>query len=294
VRKLGQQLQQLMDQFREAAHAALRGKREGISTSEELLNAVYGLDGHSLALDVTYDFLKEIFWPDENPLAEGLVRLGNQGIAVDNETRQRYERVVAAAKIALVSKGRPRASEELVKDICPPVREDISPSFLRSCAEASDEIGVDEAGNVGLRKWHHFDPKTIEQMAYNALMELGEPSHYTHIASRMNVLFAKRAPFSDRSVHNALIHRSDQFVCLRRGLFALTNWGIQPAPFIRDFLVAELQGAGGALHQDELVRRGTSKYGYKATSVRMTLNLNGEIFKTHPGNLFSLQPAWVR
>lgn len=286
-----QRAKQLMDQFREAAHAALRGKREGISTSEELLNAVYGLDGHSLALDVTYDFLKEIFWPDENPLAEGLVSLGNHGIAVDNETRQRYERALAAAKIALVSKGRPRPSEELAKAICPSVREDVSPSFLRSCAEASDEIGVDEAGNIGLRRWHHFNPKTIEQMAYNALMELGEPAHYTHIASRMNVLFPRRAPFSDRSVHNALIHRSDQFVCLRRGMFALANWGIRPAPFIRDFLIAELQGAEGPLHQDELVRRGTSKHGYRETSVRMTLNLNAKIFKTYPGNLFSLQIA---
>jgi hypothetical protein len=248
-----QRAKQLMDQFREAAHAALGGKGEGISTSEELLNAVCGLDGHSLVIDVTYDFLKDIFWPDENPLAEGLVPLGNHGIAVDNDTRQRYERVVAAAKIALVSKGRPRASEELARAICPQVSEDVSPSFLRSCAEASDEIGVDETGNIGLRRWPHFNPKTIEQMAYSALMELGEPSHFTHIASRMNVLFPKRAPFSDRSVHNALIHRSDQFVCLRRGMFALANWGIRPALFIKDFLIAELQGATGPLHQDELV-----------------------------------------
>ena len=286
-----QRAKHLMNQFREAAHAALRGKREGISTKKDLFNTVCELDGHSLVIDVTYDFLKDIFWPDENPLAEGLVPLGSRGIAVDDETRQRYERVIAAAKIALVSKGRPRASEELAGAVSPQVREDVSPSFLRSCAEASDEIGVDEAGNLGLKRWPHFDPKTIEQMAYSALMELGEPSHYTHIASRMNVLFPKRAPFSDRSVHNALIHRSDQFVCLRRGMFALVNWGIRPAPFIKDFLVAELQGAAGPLHQDELARRGTSKHGYKDTSVRMTLNLNGNIFKAQPGNLFSLRVA---
>ena len=77
-------------------------------------------------------------------------------------------------------------------------------------------------------------------------------------------------------------------------MFALANWGIRPAPFIRDFLVAELQGASGPLHQDELVRRGTSKHSYKAASVRMTLNLNSEIFKAHAGNLFSLQAAWAR
>jgi len=182
--------------------------------------------------------------------------------------------------------------EEFGWAICPQAREDVSPSFLRSCAEASDEIGVDEAGNIGLRRWPHFNPKTIEQMAYSALMELGGPAHFTHIASRMNVLFPKRAPFNDRNVHNALI-RSDQFVCLRRGMFALANWGIRPTPFIKDFLIAELQRAAGPLHQDELVRRATLKHGYKATSVKMTLDLNGNIFKSHPGDMFGLRVAWT-
>ena len=65
-----------------------------------------------------------------------------------------------------------------------------------------------------------------------------------------------------------------------------------PVFLIKDFLVAELQGAG-PLHQDELVRRGMSKHGYKEASVRMTLNLNSNIFKAHPGSLFSLRVAWT-
>jgi hypothetical protein len=100
-----------------------------------------------------------------------------------------------------------------------------------------------------------------------------------HIVEKKNVLYPSRAPFSVNSVHGRLVYEDKIFVSLGRGYYALVNWGIQRAPFIKDFLAEAVRKRGGTAEIDELVAEGKSKYGYKETSLRMTLSMNPRIFK---------------
>lgn len=184
-------------------------------------------------------------------------------------------------KQILISKGKPADFAKAYSDL---QRYDpsVEREFAKRVIELSEVVGFDSAGHVCLRSWDCFNPQYITEMAAKALLEIGQPAHYTHIVDKMNVLFPTRAPFNLHSVHGRIIQADSKFVCVRPGVYALKNWGLARPPFIKDFLVQSISSRGGTAIVDELAAEGRTRYGFKDTSVRMTLSFNTHIFKVMP------------
>ena len=126
-------------------------------------------------------------------------------------------------------------------------------------------------------------------MAQRALVDLGASSHYTHIVDRMNILFPSRAPFSIRGVHNYLGSHRDIFVLTGRGQYGLVNWGLSRRPYLKDFLAQAIQENGGVAEAELLVKEGQRRYGFKKTSILMTLGMNDHIFKAIKKNTYKVR-----
>lgn len=273
-------VRRLFDKFRLLAHQGLKENFYGLGSCVDLENVIFGIDKEALTVDLAYKMLKEICYPDENPLAEGLILCEKGIVAIDNKRKEELENICEAAELALVSKGKPQPMSELIK-LVPRINGRTTESaFVKRCVELCPKIGIDEAGNVGLKRWSYFASKNLENMARIALAELGTPSHYSYIVAKMNAMFPGRAPFSGGSIVNAMLSHLDIFTHAgRRGTYALVDWGIKEYPHIKDFLVQELRESNGPLSDDELVRRGIAKYGYREASIRMTLGIEKRRFK---------------
>ena len=279
----------LMDRFKAVAHEALRKDYEGLASLSDLENIVFNIDKDVLAADLAYKMLRDIYYPRNNSLAEGLLQCDDNVVALDNNVRQKFEKVSSALELALVSKGKPQFSEDLAPAISKTISANISPMFLKRCAELCSKIGLDTVGKIGLKRWPHFKAQNMEYMAKMALLELGSPSHYSYITQKMNVMFPHRAPFSERSVHSRMSNHPEIFVWAgRRGTYALADWGIKQYPFIKDFLAEELRSADCPLSEDELVSRGVAKYGYKPSSIRMTISFQKRLLKKLPDGMYVL------
>lgn len=279
----------LFERFKSTAQEELQKTYDGLASLDDLESAIFKIDKEAMAADLAYSMLKSIFYPDKNPIFQGLIQCGDGVLAFNNEARSKFEKICAAFELALVSKGKPQSPEDLVPIISKSVGISIQPAFLKRCGELCAKTGLDAGGKIGLKRWTHFNAQSLEQMVRMALVELGTPSHYSHIAAKMNVMFPHRAPFSERSVHSRLSMHSDIFVWAgRRGTYALVDWGIKQYPFIKDFLAQELQQVGSPMREEELVSRGVAKYGYREASIRMTLALQKRIFKRLPDGYYIL------
>ena len=282
-------VRRLFDKFRLLAQEELKEKFYGLGSCAELENLIFGIDKEALTIDLAYKMLKDICYPDENPLAEGLISCGDGIVAIDNKRKEELENICEAAELALVSKGKPQPMSELIKHIPKISGCAIDSAFVKRCVELYPRIGIDEAGNVGLKRWPYFASKNLENMARMALAELGTPSHYSYIVAKMNVMFPNRAPFSGGSIGNAMASHPDIFTRAgRRGTYALVDWGIKKYPHIKDFLAQELRESNSPLSEDELVKRGIAKYGYREASIRMTLGLEKRRFKKHADGSYTL------
>ena len=279
----------VLNQLKKFSHEELKKTCSGLASIDDLENAVFKIDNDAQTVDLAYKMLKEVFCGERNPLAEGLVQCGEDVVAFDNATKSRFEKICSACELALVSKGKPQSPDDLASVVSRSVSENVNSAFLKRCCELSPGIGLDAIGKIGLKRWSHFNARSLEQMMRSALAELGTPSHYSYITAKMNVLFPHRAPFSERSVHSRLSMHPNLFVWAgRRGTYALVDWGIKQYPCIKDFLAQELTQAGDPVPEDELVSRGIAKYGYREASIRMTLAFQKRIFKKLTGGSYIL------
>jgi hypothetical protein len=273
---------------REIAHTVLRERYQGIAKPEELEHALEDVGQHVQVTVLAYKFLKHVYSPREEPLTEGLVSCGNGVLAVSPDARERFGQVVKAAEQILAAKGNPHPVEKLASLISGYLEQTVSPAFLRRCAEISEKIGLDDSGRIGLKRWSHFNPQTIEQIACSTLKELGQPAHFRQIISKMNELFPKRSPFKMRSVHNCLTSHPGIFVSLGHGKHGLRTWGIKRSPYIYNFLIDQLRSSPKPLHQEELIGRGVAQCGYPENSIKMTLTMNPHVFKESRKSVYTL------
>lgn len=232
-------------------------------------------------------FLLELFPEEKTSFFKDALVEGDL-VFRDSESRVFYERINLAIKRLLSSEGKPLALSAVhdgLKDEFP----EVALRTVKRVVEASTDSGFDEAGYVGSKNWKFFTARGRCEMAQRALVDIGAPSHYTHIADRMNILFASRAPFSPRAIHNFLVSRRDVFVLTGRGQYGLVNWGISRRPYLKDFLVQAIQENGGVAEADLLVKEGLRRYGYKKTSILMTLGMNDHIFKAVEKNIYKVR-----
>lgn len=257
------------------------GSCGGVASESELEDAEFDFGQKSAEPKMAFDFIcVALELPPKDLLPEEAKN--EEGLFFESvETMSSYRKAIDAAKLALSGRGRPMPIPD-VRQVMPPDDERLRDErFLRRCFEVSNEVGIDSTGKIGLKRWPFFDPQFMPQMAHRALLELGRPSHFTHIADKMNVLFPERAPFGIHAVHQTLL-MNDSFVRISRGTYALANWGIKKPPLIKNFLAETLRARGGTASVDELVAAGKAKYGFKETSMRMTLSMTPNLFTMLP------------
>lgn len=266
----------MIPRFADVVVGAYLKSHHGLATEQELLRDGLSAWGDQEAR-LCFEFISAMHEETPRLLLSAYQRNDEEILFQNAAAHEKYSAGVTGIKTALAAKGKPVNPNE-VAALSAQALPGISPGFIKRCAEVSKEIGLDASGHVGLRKWAFFDPQRIPDMAVRALMELGQPAHFTHVVETMNSLFPDRAPFSVNSVGNILCQDS-RFVFVRRGHYGLANWGLQRPPYIKDFLAQTLKARGGAAKIEDLVAEGKAKYSFRDASLRMTLGMNPRVFK---------------
>jgi hypothetical protein len=209
----------------------------------------------------------------------GLVLCDEEVFAVSNEVATSYRETVELAERVLLAKGAPMNGKEVASTVRQLMEKEIDLGMIERCCEVSSRVcsGADET--IGLRRWSFFTQNRLHNIAQRALLQIGRPSHYTQIAGRMNLMVPARAPFSPVSVLSRLQLKRDIFISLGRGSYALANWGIKRAPMMKDFVADEMLRLGRPVSAVEIIDLGREKYGYKESSIKMTLSMDGRRFR---------------
>ena len=87
---------------------------------------------------------------------------------------------------------------------------------------------------------------------------------------------------------SVMLRYPETFVSPGRGLYALRNWGIFRPPFLKDFLAEALRERGGKSRAEDLASLGSQRYGFKNSSLLMTLAMNPHLFRDLGGGTYEL------
>ena len=160
--------------------------------------------------------------------------------------------------------------------------------LLKRLAQVSRAIGL-FAGAIALRSWNKNRRGRGVARIERALGELGEPTHHSHIVEKLNFMFPEKAPFAGHSISAMMLRYPDVFVSLGRATYALRNWGVSRPPYVKDFVVETLRREGGQATIEHVAELGARKYGFKRSSIAMTMSLNPTFFKRVLGTLYKLR-----
>ncbi len=251
----------------------------GLVTDAELRDSLFASDTEGKNYEeLAYTAIADIFFEGQHIFSH-ILSVCEPGVYHLNSSACRsFSKVVSSIVSLLENKGESQRLHEIVASI----GLNNNPSeykLLERYLEISSMIGIDVAGKVGLRKWKTFDPKTIPNMAYQALVDLGQPSHYSEIWQKMADMFPGRAPGNARGVHNRLVGMSDVFVRTAMGKYGLVKWNIPKPPFIKDFMIELLENAKRPLPREYIKEKTLAVCNCKETSIQMLLDLHRKAFR---------------
>jgi hypothetical protein len=86
-----------------------------------------------------------------------------------------------------------------------------------------------------------------------------------------------------------MLRYPDVFVSLGRGTYALRNWGVSRPPYVKDFVIETMRLSGGQATIEQVAAVGAKKYGFKRSSIAMTMSLNPTFFQRVRGTLYKLR-----
>jgi hypothetical protein len=223
---------------------------------------------------------------------EGLEHF-KQGVATDLEGRfrsedaaTRFKALETEVRTLLTARGRPIPIDDLAKRLCVDGLE-TNAGELKRLSQVSSEIGI-SVGEVALRHWNKFGRGRAAARIERALAELGEPTHFSYVAEKMNFLFPDKAPFSGHAITATMLRYPDVFTSLGRGIYALRNWGVSRPPYVKDFVIDSMRRAGGQATIEHVADLGAKKHGFKQSSIAMTMSLNPTFFRHIQGSLYRL------
>jgi len=124
--------------------------------------------------------------------------------------------------------------------------------------------------------------KNVADYAYLVMKQSGSPMHFREIAKAIQTQFGKKA--HQATVHNELI-KSDRFVLVGRGQYALTEWGYRPGPVAT--IIEHILKEHGPLGRDELVERVKKERFVKTNTILVNLQ-SSKFVKTKEG-LYTLK-----
>lgn len=181
---------------------------------------------------------------------------------------------------ALEKKMTPLSAEEIAKLVQEAKILKQSPQIkkaLWSYIDASSQIYSNPFGKWGLKIWPEITPKGARDKAYLVLREKSEPLHFRAITDFINKTnFKSKGVAYAQTVHNELI-KSNKFVLVGRGTYALSEWGYKPGT-VRQVIEDLLESAGRPMGKEEILKEVLNCRQVKRNTVILNLN-NREYFK---------------
>jgi DNA-directed RNA polymerase alpha subunit len=199
----------------------------------------------------------------------------------------RFRRLESEARTVLTSRGKPMSVHAVV-DALSRAGMETTELELSRLGSVSKEIGV-SVGELAVRSWSSFRRGRAAARIERALSDLGEPTHYSYIVEKLNFLFPDKAPFVGHAISAAMLRYPEVFVSLGRGVYALRNWGVSRPPYVKKFVIDTLRAEGGQATVEQIAALGAKKYGFKRSSISMTLSLHPAFFERVRGTLFKLR-----
>lgn len=129
-------------------------------------------------------------------------------------------------------------------------------SYLRTSRQLRQSV---DGQKIGLNFFSEINPRTVKDKIVLILEEKKKPLHFKEITNLMYILNEELKDTGSRSlrlhpqtVHNELI-RSDEFVLVGRGLYALKDWGYEPGT-VKEVIFKILKGANNQpLTKEEII-----------------------------------------
>lgn len=140
-------------------------------------------------------------------------------------------------------------------------------AHLRNILEISKLLKVTDKG-VGLKLWRNVNPRTLKDKICFVLNKFNKPIHFNEITKKIREENFDEKNINVQAVHNELI-RTDQFVLIGRGIYALADWGYQ-AGTVSD-VIESILADGKALSRDEIVKKVLERRQVKPITIYLNL-----------------------
>jgi hypothetical protein len=127
------------------------------------------------------------------------------------------------------------------------------------------------------------------QLAQMALAEIARQAHYTEIAAKIREMWPERRPFNEIGLLGRLNSARETFVWQANGTYALVTWGLKKPPYIKDRLIVILTATKYPMSYRYLEQKVLEVCRCKLQSVRMTLDLNPQVFRKFPDDQYGLR-----
>lgn len=203
------------------------------------------------------------------PYTEALVR----------QTQQAIRAVTVAQSVV--------ARDDLITQVCisgGSAVQEAGAAFVAAVIETMETIQVVVASPTGSAPPTHaprYQPSgtgALKSRIVQTMRSLRQPAHFTKIAREYRRLFPEDASRTDNSVHAFFSRFEDTFVLVGSGIFALAEWGYDPAikniPALVERILSE---SDSPLHEEQVVGQACDRYRWQAQSIRAQLTTNPRV-----------------
>lgn len=174
----------------------------------------------------------------------------------------------------------------LLEELKDYISKEIETHIFHSYIEISKYIGRSPDGLLGLIHWPEINPKGLRDKIYLVLKKEGRPLHFFEITQKINELPFQTKRALPESVHNELI-RSDLFVLVGRGIYALREWGYQPGT-VKEIIIKILREKGKPLSKEEILNEVLKQRIVKENTVFLNLQDRQTFGRTQDGKYYLL------
>lgn len=187
---------------------------------------------------------------------------------------------------ALKGKSDVMPEEKLITQVKKSIGKDrgnFSGDFIVACLlvhKASKKV----KSGLGLAEWRHINPRTLRDKIYFVLNDYKKPMHFIDISNKIAENGFDKKTVNTQAVHNELI-RSDQFVLMGRGTYALQEWGYEPGT-VSDVIQRVLVDKG-ELSQEDVIKEVLKQRQVKRITIVLNLK-NSDKFKRVGRNMYAL------
>lgn len=192
--------------------------------------------------------------------------------AIDKEKIINIKKVISNFKKILKEKGSPETIDNLYSLYEGKESKEVFCNYLEISKNILKTLDKEK---MGLSSWPEVNPKTVKDKIRIILKKEQRPIHFKDIASMVKGLPQKRS-LHPQTVHNELI-RSQDFVLVGRGYYALKDWGYNPGQ-VKDVIYQVLSVSENGLPKEDVINSVLNQRMVKESTILLNLQ-NKKFFK---------------